>query len=711
MADNYIYRSLTKPDAIRLILLDPSPDLSSPLSCRLLLTTLSRCKRDLVDKYTALSYVWGESQRTSTITVDGKIFHITASLDSALRHLRDPGRKRQIWADAICIDQDNIAERNQQVRQMGSVYATADHTVIYLGEGTPETDRLLNDLQITHDLHALCNQPETLSAVKLLLSLPWFRRIWVLQELVLSRDPWIQCGTYLIQWNQLENCVRQLDATLHLHKQIFLNMSNLRSEHLVTLVMPPKKTDLDGVAQEIYDLLVARRGLGAADPCDILFANVHLVFNERKLDIGSILATKETDKRFTAWKDFPLIDVDYAKNSTQVYGDISRFFIQRFRDCRTLSLRGPSCGKSEQLADLPTWVTDWTSSPSSDLLAFGESPNPQLCILKDSSEYPIAFSDDSRIMAFRGMLLGRVKADPKMITPDTFDTSKFTNECLRIHGPWKFLRLIYQDTYEQLKESLGPNLNPKQILDLLEAADEWVVFQHHESTKSFLNRIAKALSWTLSWEQRENQLGNDFNLATGIYVILEWINGSLRLVPPGQEMEIENIFSMDIDLSQVQSIFAHLVVFRLGKTKSILSSRRLAVLDTDILTIAPLETLAGDVVAMLPQHRFPVLLRSKKYIPATGEEIAVELELSKQLWDAQKPHRHGFGLAMDYLVYSTNTSIQHCLFVGECFVQGAMFNGTLENYIHRHLEDIEEGWLDDNEKEQPPFQPMSFALY
>ena len=64
------------------------------------------------------------------------------------------------------------------------------------------------------------------------------------------------------------------------------------------------------------------------------------------------------------------------------------------------------------------------------------------------------------------------KADPKMITPDTFDTSKFTNECLRIHGPWKFLRLIYQDTYEQLKESLGPNLNPKQILDLLEAADD-----------------------------------------------------------------------------------------------------------------------------------------------------------------------------------------------------------------------------------------------
>jgi len=358
MADNYIYRSLTKPDAIRLIFLDPSPDLSSPLSCRLLLTTLSRCKRDLVDKYTALSYVWGESQRTSTITVDGKIFHITASLDSALRHLRDPGRKRQIWADAIYIDQDNITERNQQVRQMGSVYATADHTVIYLGEGTSQTDQLLNDLQITHDLHALCNRPETLSAVKLLLSLPWFRRIWVLQELVLSRDPWIQCGTYLAQWNQVDNCVRHLDSALQLHKQIFLDMSKLRSEHLVARVVPPKKKQLVEVAQELYDLLIARKGLGAADSRDILFANVHLVLNEGKLDMVSVLTMEETDQRFVAWQDVPLIDVDYAKTPTQVYCDISRFMIRTFGDCRILSLRGSSCGKSKHLADLPTWVTD-----------------------------------------------------------------------------------------------------------------------------------------------------------------------------------------------------------------------------------------------------------------------------------------------------------------------------------------------------------------
>jgi hypothetical protein len=175
-------------------------------------------------------------------------------------------------------------------------------------------------------------------------------------------------------------------------------------------------------------------------------------------------------------------------------------------------------------------------------------------------------------------------------------------------------------------------------------------------------------------------------------------------------MEIENIFSMDIDLSQVQSIFAHLVVFRLAKTKSILSSRKLAVLDTDILTITPLETLAGDLIAILPQHRFPVLLRSIQDDLAASKEVSVQLEFSKQLWDARKRLASVFTPVRKHLISSTNTEIQHCHFVGECFVQGAMFNDTLETWIEDHVEDIESGKVDASNAEQAPFH-MSFALH
>jgi hypothetical protein len=124
----YQYQKLTEPDALRLVLLKPSNDLEGHLDCDLLSTTLSICENDLLDHYTALSYVWGDPSRRVLIKVAGRTLSITESLDTALRHLRDPSRTRRIWADAICINQNDFEERNQQVRQMASVYAIAQHS-------------------------------------------------------------------------------------------------------------------------------------------------------------------------------------------------------------------------------------------------------------------------------------------------------------------------------------------------------------------------------------------------------------------------------------------------------------------------------------------------------------------------------------------------------------------------------------------------------
>jgi hypothetical protein len=127
---SYQYQKLTEPDALRLVLLLPSPDLQSPLNCELLSTTLSNYENGLLDHYTALSYVWGDASRRVVIKVGGQTLSITESLETALRHLRDASRTRRIWADAIYINQEDFEERNQQVRQMASVYAVAQHTII-----------------------------------------------------------------------------------------------------------------------------------------------------------------------------------------------------------------------------------------------------------------------------------------------------------------------------------------------------------------------------------------------------------------------------------------------------------------------------------------------------------------------------------------------------------------------------------------------------
>lgn len=57
----------------------------------------------------------------------------------ALLHLRpSSGPPRKLWADAICINQDDFTERAQQVTTMPLIYQHAKRVVIWLGPVTPK---------------------------------------------------------------------------------------------------------------------------------------------------------------------------------------------------------------------------------------------------------------------------------------------------------------------------------------------------------------------------------------------------------------------------------------------------------------------------------------------------------------------------------------------------------------------------------------------
>ncbi|KAF1966076.1 hypothetical protein BU23DRAFT_603777 [Bimuria novae-zelandiae CBS 107.79] len=58
---------------------------------------------------------------------------ITISLADALKSFRLPKMKRVVWADALCIDQQDIKERNLQVKMMERVYAEAKGVLSWLG--------------------------------------------------------------------------------------------------------------------------------------------------------------------------------------------------------------------------------------------------------------------------------------------------------------------------------------------------------------------------------------------------------------------------------------------------------------------------------------------------------------------------------------------------------------------------------------------------
>lgn len=84
-------------------------------------------------KYEAFSYFLGPLLFPRRIQIHGENLTITQTLYDALVSLRLPNKDRTIWADAICIDQESITERNHQVRLMSRIYTRCSRCIVHLG--------------------------------------------------------------------------------------------------------------------------------------------------------------------------------------------------------------------------------------------------------------------------------------------------------------------------------------------------------------------------------------------------------------------------------------------------------------------------------------------------------------------------------------------------------------------------------------------------
>lgn len=100
-----------------------------------------------IPNYIALSYTWGDDTVKKPIRVNDGMFNVTSNLEIALRYLRKsrsfPILSERLWIDAICINQQDVEERNSQVRRMREVYRRASRVLIWLGaDHEPEDEKL-----------------------------------------------------------------------------------------------------------------------------------------------------------------------------------------------------------------------------------------------------------------------------------------------------------------------------------------------------------------------------------------------------------------------------------------------------------------------------------------------------------------------------------------------------------------------------------------
>ena len=132
MSSSHFYTSLqtSRKKELRLVTLLPAPTKDATIECTLSIGNLE----DQRLHYEAQSYEWGDlNSPKHEILLDGQPFTVRRNLWQALRCLRTEFSARTLWVDAICINQEDVLERNHQVGMMGSIYNFASSVRIWLG--------------------------------------------------------------------------------------------------------------------------------------------------------------------------------------------------------------------------------------------------------------------------------------------------------------------------------------------------------------------------------------------------------------------------------------------------------------------------------------------------------------------------------------------------------------------------------------------------
>lgn len=194
-----------------------------PLVCRLRSADINAYAT-----YDALSYTWGDHNDKRMILVNAEPFSVTTNLEDALRALRLSDRPRELWVDAICINQADLQEKAAQIPEMGHIYRNAHRVVIWLGKRNEYTDYAINvakaDTTAMHlrwsvktkqyeddphlDLQSSKQGEAFAKGLEDLLLRPWWTRVWVVQEVAMAySDPLITCGNASVPWRSFVKCI------------------------------------------------------------------------------------------------------------------------------------------------------------------------------------------------------------------------------------------------------------------------------------------------------------------------------------------------------------------------------------------------------------------------------------------------------------------------------------------------------------------------
>ncbi|KAF4636840.1 hypothetical protein G7Y89_g1255 [Cudoniella acicularis] len=342
-------------DEIRLLSLVVDDDSNKSIQCTTTITKLANAP-----PFKALSYFRGDRFDRRSVMLNGERLMVPKNLDAALRALYRH-EQNAIWVDVLCINQDDGVEKSHQVGLMSEIYGCAAEVLAWLGApiGSQRwTNGALIFIQLWAQLdwkldnkadvqQMLSQKPfwlrQSWQQAQDFLLLPFWKRRWILQELVLARKAFLLCGGKKVAMGDVEKVMEtwkrlqepsfafeikqyiqwvQPVATGRLQLYSKLRASRLKhgtSPTLATLLEVCQAMDVSDPRDQVYALL------GMAEKCDIV--------------------------------------IDYTKSAKDALTDIAAQMIKSSKHLDILRDAGVVDLKPVERFDLPSWVPTWERPP------------------------------------------------------------------------------------------------------------------------------------------------------------------------------------------------------------------------------------------------------------------------------------------------------------------------------------------------------------
>ncbi|KAK1831503.1 heterokaryon incompatibility protein-domain-containing protein [Podospora conica] len=548
----YSYAPLaSRPDdgvySVRLLHLLPASDTAAPLQCRLVEAEipdylpdpnapgLQQAPQCTHEPYHALSYTWGNPVFPDTLEVlpltdtpdqgcppdSVAIINITRNLHSALQNLRRSHETLVLWVDAVCINQADVPERNEQVRNIPKTYTEASSVIVWLGTDSPAHDGNLS-LGFFHRLTELIAPDEADSqtaesswrrrfetnrmvstflddtkAVPIIsfLERPWFRRRWIIQEVVLAKEVILHCGASSIPWSTFETAMIELYEN---DKGVF------SPEHRLTLrTMTRMRHENAGAKRQLpLDTLAEFSCFVCANPRDRLYALYGVIQHwfpgtetrkhNQTGDIDYALSTEEVFTNFAIlMMRLDKTDIKTAyKPTTHVLQLAAAFQHPRSQPAQS----GQLCGK------VPSWVVDWTGTLSFEPLNHSpESRNASEGIPVHPVEI-LPAKDDTHLLVAVGRPFDVVTASisldilPLLLTGAVHEAKKTLNQFL-CHVAQKMSEVAFKsgehgNTYEPTTQHIVAAIATALVANWEHTPANSYFAQHPRFPNDFLEQLA-----------------------------------------------------------------------------------------------------------------------------------------------------------------------------------------------------------------------------